>query len=76
MPTADGAQAEALVKAHVLATAQGFERVFWFEAHGPSYGKGTDHGIIRKDWSLRPALSWSGPEVPCPRRSSSPTPDR
>jgi len=39
----------------VLALAQGFDKVFWFEARGPAYGKGTDHGIIRQDWSKRPA---------------------
>lgn len=48
-------QAEALVKAYILAIAQGFKRVCWFEARGPAYGQGTDHGIIRQDWSPRPA---------------------
>jgi hypothetical protein len=51
----DALQAEALVKVYVLSLAQGFERVFWFEARGPAYGHGTDHGIIRKDWTERPA---------------------
>jgi polysaccharide biosynthesis protein PslG len=50
-------QAQLLVKAYVLALAQGFERVFWFEARGPAYGKGTDHGLIRKDWTPRPSLT-------------------
>lgn len=50
----DALQAEVLVKSHVLALAQGFERLCWFEARGPSYGHGTDHGIIRQDWSTRP----------------------
>ena len=54
-PEADARQAEGLLKVYVLALAQGFERVYWFEARGPAYGKGTDHGIIRKDWTLRPA---------------------
>jgi polysaccharide biosynthesis protein PslG len=50
----DARQADALVMCYVLSIAQGFDKIFWFEARGPSYGKGTDHGIIRKDWSLRP----------------------
>lgn len=54
-PAKDERQAEAIVKAYVLSLAQGFQRVFWFEARGPAYGRGTDHGIIRKDWSPRPA---------------------
>lgn len=56
-PARDALQAEALVKAYVLSLAQGFQRLFWFEARGPAYGKGTDHGIIRKDWSPRPAYT-------------------
>lgn len=52
---ADQKQAEAMVKVYVLSMAQGFERVCWFEVRGPQYGKGTDHGIIRADWTLRPA---------------------
>lgn len=51
----DALQAEILVKGHVLALAQGFERIDWFEARGPAYGHGTDHGVIRQDWSLRPS---------------------
>lgn len=51
----DDKQAEGLVKVFVLSLAQGFDKVFWFEARGPQYGKGTDHGLIRKDWSKRPA---------------------
>jgi hypothetical protein len=54
-PKADAAQAEALVKAYILSLVQGFERIFWFEARGPAYGQGTDHGLIRADWSARPA---------------------
>jgi hypothetical protein len=54
-PERDARQSEALVKVYVLSVAQGFQRIFWFEARGPVYGKGTDHGIIRKDWSPRPA---------------------
>ncbi len=52
---ADALQAEVLVKGYLLALAQGFERVCWFEARGPSYGHGTDFGVIRQDWSLRPS---------------------
>ena len=50
----DTRQAGALVQCYVLSAAAGFNKVFWFEARGPSYGKGSDHGIIRADWSLRP----------------------
>jgi hypothetical protein len=51
----DALQAEILVKGYLLALAQGFERVCWFEARGPSYGHGTDFGVIRQDWTLRPS---------------------
>jgi hypothetical protein len=51
----DAEQADMLAKAYLLSLAQGFERIFWFEARGPAYGKGTDHGIIRPDWTPRPA---------------------
>ena len=51
----DARQAEAIVKAYTLTMAQGFQRLFWFEARGPSYGHNTDLGIIRKDWTLRPS---------------------
>lgn len=57
---ADAQQAEMLAKAYLLSIAQGFERIFWFEARGPAYGKGTDHGIIRPDWSERPAYTALG----------------
>lgn len=53
-PERDALQADLLVKGHILALAQGFERICWFEARGPSYGHDTDHGVIRHDWSLRP----------------------
>lgn len=53
----DQLQAEGLVKLNVLSIASGIERVFWFEARGPSYGDGVDHGLIRKDWSIRPAYT-------------------
>jgi polysaccharide biosynthesis protein PslG len=52
----DALQAQLLVKAYVLSLAQGFDKVFWFEARGPAYGHGTDHGIIRADWTPRPAM--------------------
>ena len=51
----DQIQADIIIKAYVLSLAQGFERVCWFEARGPAYGHGTDHGVIREDWSIRPA---------------------
>jgi len=53
----DAKQAEAMVKVYVLSVAQGFDKIFWFEARGPAYGKTKteDHGIIRADWSLRPS---------------------
>ncbi|MGI5868580.1 MAG: hypothetical protein ACOX9C_03920 [Kiritimatiellia bacterium] len=51
----DARQADAIVKCYVMAIAQGFAKVNWFEARGPQYGKGTDHGIIREDWTLRPS---------------------
>lgn len=57
---ADGNQACALVKAYVLSLAQGFQRIFWFEARGPAYGQGTDHGILRPDWTPRPAYGSLG----------------
>jgi hypothetical protein len=44
-----------LTKAYLLSLVQGFQRIFWFEARGPAYGQGTDHGIIRADWTPRPA---------------------
>jgi hypothetical protein len=54
-PKGDSQQADMLVKAYVLSIAQGFDRICWFEARGPAYGQGTDHGIIRPDWTPRPA---------------------
>ena len=54
-PKGDAQQADMLAKAYLLSLAQGFERIFWFEARGPSYGHGTDHGIIHRDWTPRPA---------------------
>jgi hypothetical protein len=52
---ADRHQANLLVKAYLLALFSGFQRVFWFEARGPSYGHETDHGLIRADFTLRPS---------------------
>lgn len=52
---ADKAQAVLLAKAYLLAIASGFQRVFWFEPRGPSYGGQADHGLIRPDFSLRPS---------------------
>lgn len=53
-PARDALQADILVKGYVLSLAAGFQKVFWFEARGPAYGHGMDHGIIREDWTLRP----------------------
>ncbi|NOJ43700.1 beta-galactosidase [Bradyrhizobium australiense] len=53
--TLDQAQAVALAKAYLLSIAAGFQRVFWFEARGPSYGNGTDLGLIRSDMTPRPS---------------------
>ena len=47
----DALQADMLAKAFLLSIAQGFQQIFWFEARGPAYGQGTDHGIIRPDWT-------------------------
>jgi hypothetical protein len=52
----DEAQAVALAKGFILALASGFQRVFWFEARGPLYGEKQDLGILRADWSPRPAF--------------------
>jgi polysaccharide biosynthesis protein PslG len=51
----DERQASLLVKAYILSIASGFQRVFWFEARGPSYGNQMDHGLIRADFTLRPS---------------------
>jgi hypothetical protein len=52
---ADNLQAEALAKTYLLAIASGFQRIFWFEVRGPAYGKGTDFGLIRANWTPRPS---------------------
>jgi len=56
-PVKDAKQAETMAKGYLLSIAQGFQRVFWFEARGPSYGHGTDFGLIREDWTTRPAYA-------------------
>jgi hypothetical protein len=53
----DEAQAILLAKAYLLSIASGFQRVFWFEARGPSYGNQMDLGLIRPDMSLRPSYN-------------------
>jgi hypothetical protein len=53
----DRTQASLLAKAYILAIASGFQRVFWFEARGPSYGKDSDLGLIREDMTPRPSLA-------------------
>jgi polysaccharide biosynthesis protein PslG len=52
---ADQMQANLLAKAYLLSIASGFQRTFWFEARGPSYGKNSDLGLIRSDMSPRPS---------------------
>ena len=56
----DQIQADIIIKTYALSFAQGFEKVCWFEARGPNYGHGTDHGIIRQDWTIRPAYTALG----------------
>jgi polysaccharide biosynthesis protein PslG len=53
----DEAQAIVLAKAFLLSIASGFERVFWFEARGPSYGNQTDFGLLRSDMTPRPSYN-------------------
>jgi hypothetical protein len=53
----DEAQAVALAKAYLLSIAAGFDRIFWFEARGPSYGNGMDFGLIRADMTPRPSFN-------------------
>jgi polysaccharide biosynthesis protein PslG len=48
-------QVEHLLKVYLLALAQGFDRIFWFEASGPLYGE-RHFGILRPDLSPRPAF--------------------
>ena len=54
-PVKDQDQAVIMVKGYILSLAQGFQRLFWFEARGPAYGHGTDFGLIRADWTTRPS---------------------
>ncbi len=56
-PKRDAQQADALAKAYLLSIAQGFSRIYWFEVRGPSYGEGTDFGIIRPDWTRAPRVT-------------------
>ncbi|MEM1060152.1 MAG: glycosyl hydrolase [Verrucomicrobiota bacterium] len=53
----DRLQADAMVKCFTLSIASGIAVVEWFEARGPKYGKkkNEDYGLIRHDWTLRPA---------------------
>jgi len=53
----DRRQAILLTKAYVLSIAAGFEKTFWFEARGPTYGRQTDHGLLRSDFSPRPSYA-------------------
>lgn len=52
-PLADRRQAVLLSKAYLLSIASGFERVFWFEARGPSYGGDSDYGLLRANMTPR-----------------------
>ena len=49
-------QADVLVKAYVMALAQGFERAFWFELWGRSYGE-RHYGMLRTDFTVRPSFT-------------------
>jgi polysaccharide biosynthesis protein PslG len=51
----DQAQAELLSKTYLLSIASGFQRVFWFEARGPSYGGQADFGLLRANMTPRPS---------------------
>jgi hypothetical protein len=53
--TQDQEQADLLIKAYLLAIASGFQRVFWFEARGPSYGGQADFGLLRANMTPRPS---------------------
>jgi hypothetical protein len=55
-PEPEQRQAEAIVKAFTLCLGQGIEKVFWFEGRGPAYGPAGDFGLIRQDWTRRPAF--------------------
>ncbi|QDL98010.1 glycosyl hydrolase [Rhodopseudomonas palustris] len=52
----EASQARLLTKAYILGLASGFEKIFWFEARGPAYRDQADHGLLRSDYSPRPAL--------------------
>jgi hypothetical protein len=51
----DQAQANLLTKAYLLSIASGFQRIFWFEARGPSYGGQRDFGLLRANMTPRPS---------------------
>jgi hypothetical protein len=53
----DEVQAITLAKSYLLSIASGFQRVFWFEARGPSYGDQMDLGLIRSDMTPRPSYN-------------------
>jgi polysaccharide biosynthesis protein PslG len=53
--TGDELQASLLAKAYILSIASGFQRVFWYEARGPSAGNLGDFGLIRADMTPRPS---------------------
>jgi hypothetical protein len=54
-PQADRRQAIALAKSYILSIASGFQKIFWFEARGPSHDGKVDFGIIRANFTPRPS---------------------
>ncbi|MFA4944530.1 MAG: endo-1,4-beta-xylanase [Lentisphaeria bacterium] len=50
-PEKEARQAEMLAKAYLLSLAQGFSKIYWFEARYPA----DPFSIIRADWTPRPA---------------------
>ncbi|MFA4943763.1 MAG: endo-1,4-beta-xylanase [Lentisphaeria bacterium] len=54
-PEKDAKQAEMVAKAYLLSIAQGFQKIFWFEARGMADRSGEDFGLIRHDWTVRPS---------------------
>jgi hypothetical protein len=54
-PQADRRQAIALAKSYLLSIASGFQKIFWFEARGPSHDNKVDFGIIRSNLTPRPS---------------------
>jgi polysaccharide biosynthesis protein PslG len=53
----DRRQSIALAKSYILSLAAGFQKIFWFEARGPSHDGKADYGIIRSNFTLRPSYA-------------------